>query len=473
MPEKKDQGAHRHAWPPEAITCYMPTYFVLKEQEAGRNIYTLVRVASGKPSFVIRTSRYADLLEAVIQDATIPVFSVTPRQLIEGSFGEPQWRYNSGDDAYTYDFAKRPTYFLKPDFEEREEYEPKPEEAEEEASATQALVFISTPSSVFDDYCQTHKRRKQKDGHSPGSKKTPPRQKYQCPDCKSGKPPAQLGATPQTEFNPKRTAPTRTHDERGALDDCYLDYCTRHRRPKVGNGEGPRGTRYRCAKCVRENRGNPRGGARPSKGHHHTAQAASVQSKVSGNPKCQTCGEYLRVSSRSYNPDHSIKRTYWYCIKNCPITGHEAPGAKDRLPDTFDEVPPIVEKYVKRLGGFRPQDLPDIVQQISMFLWQRALKISDLNDKVRLRGIIAEVIKGYQDEYAPKGGASKSLDAPIREDLEGCVTRADFEPAPEAESNPYQQLEAKEAVEARLRRQPSAPPDELIAHAAENARVSD
>jgi hypothetical protein len=97
MPEKKNQETHRHAWPPEAVTCYMPTYFVLKEQESGRDIFTLVRVASGKPDFMIRTRKYADLLETVIQDATIPVFSVTPRQLIEALFGEPRWKYGSRD----------------------------------------------------------------------------------------------------------------------------------------------------------------------------------------------------------------------------------------------------------------------------------------------------------------------------------------------------------------------------------------
>jgi hypothetical protein len=127
MPEKKDQETHRHAWPPEAVTCYMPTYFVLKEQESGRDTYTLVRMADGRPGFMIRTHKYTDLLETVIQDATIPVFSVTPRQLIEGSFGEPRWRYDGGDGEYKYDFAKRPDYFLEPDFEEREEYEPKAE----------------------------------------------------------------------------------------------------------------------------------------------------------------------------------------------------------------------------------------------------------------------------------------------------------------------------------------------------------
>ena len=50
MAEKKDQERRRHAWPPETVTCYMPTYCGLKEQEAGRDIFTLVRVASGKPT---------------------------------------------------------------------------------------------------------------------------------------------------------------------------------------------------------------------------------------------------------------------------------------------------------------------------------------------------------------------------------------------------------------------------------------
>jgi hypothetical protein len=159
MPEKKDQETHRHAWPPEAITCYMPTYCVLKEQEAGRDIFTLVRVASGKPDFVIRTRKYADLLETVIQDATIPVFSVTPRQLIEASFGEPRWKYGSSDDEYKYEFAKRPDYFLKPDFEEREDYEPKPDEQEAEGEP-------QTPEAAHPDIrvCPKHNVPKLRNG---------------------------------------------------------------------------------------------------------------------------------------------------------------------------------------------------------------------------------------------------------------------------------------------------------------------
>jgi hypothetical protein len=168
MPEKKDQETHRHAWPPEAVTCYMPTYFVLREQESGRDTYTLIRVAGGRPGFVIRTQRYADLLETVIQDATIPVFSVTPRQLIEGSFGEPRWKYDDGDGEYKYDFANRPDYFLKPDFEEREEYEPKAEGPREEDAAPGAQTAgAPTHGTVFDDYCQVHERGKRKDGHAP------------------------------------------------------------------------------------------------------------------------------------------------------------------------------------------------------------------------------------------------------------------------------------------------------------------
>lgn len=210
----------------------------------------------------------------------------------------------------------------------------------------------------------------------------------------------------------------------------------------------------------------------PAKGHHVTAQAASVEAKVKGNPKCATCSEHLRISSRSYNPDKSIKQTYWHCNNGCFITGHEAPNAKDKLPEDFEQVPPIVEKYVRRSGVYiHPQNLGDVIQTISTLLCQRAIRLTDLLDKARLRGIITNEVKGYQSEYAPKnGGSSQSLDAPVRDDIEGSAARKEFEPAPEAESDPHQQLEAKEAVEARLRDQPAASPDEVIASANEDTR---
>lgn len=125
------------------------------------------------------------------------------------------------------------------------------------------------------------------------------------------------------------------------------------------------------------------------------------------------------------------------------------------------------------MNGHDRQNRPDIVQEVALLLWRKAWRLDDLEDKKRLRGIIKATQHQYAGKFAPKGGASKSLDAPVRESEPGSATGLAFQPAPEAESNPHQQLEAKEAVEARLRGQPAAPPDAFIAPVIEDAHDSD
>lgn len=475
MTEKNEQETHRHAWPPEAITCYMPTYFVLKEQEAGCDTYTLVRVANGKAGFMIRTDKYADLLETVIQDATIPVFSVTPRQLIEGSFGEPRWKYGSGDAEHKYDFAKHPDYFLKPDFEEREEYEPKPKEPKaEDVGHEVESTRTPAPDTVFKDYCHIHKRKKHKDGHALAGKGRPPRQKYQCPACKAGKPPVTTAsAAGEQQPDPNRTTPTRTHDAKGKLSECYLDYCVKHDRLKAINSMNTRGRTYRCSICVRENKGRPRGGRRAKRGNSLSdARKAALAFKLENNPRCLTCGEHLRKGKTHKRKDGTTAQ-YWKCINHCTRTGFESDLKRNRLPDTFEELLPIVEKKIAAMNGHDRQNRLDIVQNVALLLWQKAWTLDDLEDKKRLRAIIKATQHQYADKFAPKGGASKSLDAPVRESEPDSATRIAFQPAPDAESNPHQQLEAKEAVAARLRGQPAAPPNESIVPVIKDAHDSD
>jgi hypothetical protein len=467
MPEKKNQETHQHAWPPEAVMCYMPTYFVLKEQEAGRDTYTLVRVASGKPGFVIRTNKYADLLETVIQDATIPVFSVTPQQLIEGSFGEPRWKYGSGDGEYKYDFAKHPDYFLKPDFEERKEYEPKAEEPKVEESCPEAQIArTSTPGIVFDDYCQMHKRKKQKDGHAPTGRGRPPRRKYQCPDCKAGKPP--VTAAPSTgapQPDPNRAAPTHTHDAKGKLPACYLDYCVKHKRPKTTNTMNSRGRTYRCSVCIRENKGRPRGGSRAKGGDGFSAgRKAALAIKLKNNPKCATCGERLRKGKKHKRKDGQTSQYWKRCVNGCTHTGQESEQQFNHL--SVEELQPIVYKVLARHNGHDPQDRADIAQSIALDLHRGILKPADLQDRDRIRRYIDE-----QKRFSADGRRTLDLDAPVGDDSK--MTYADTKPALAAECDPLQQLEAKEAVEARLRAQAASPPDEFTAPIVGDPRDSD
>ncbi len=87
-------------------------------------------------------------------------------------------------------------------------------------------------------------------------------------------------------------------------------------------------------------------------------------------------------------------------------------------------------------------------------------KPADLHDRDRIHSYIAE-----QKRFSADGRQTLELDAPLGDDSK--MTYADAKPAPAAECDPHQQLEAKEAIEARLRGQPAAPPDELIAPAVE------
>ena len=462
MPEKKDQETQRHAWPPVAVTCYMPTYCVLKEQEAGRDIFTLVRVASGKPDFMIRTRKYADLLETVIQDATIPVFSVTPRQLIEASFGEPRWKYGSGDDEYKYEFAKRPDYFLKPDFEEREDYEPKPEEpkAQDESKASEAtppdarvcpkhnvpklrngcrLCRREGPAgTMFEPVCPHHGQK-----YKSGMKGNPPRQSYKCAGC-------------------RRENTTRSPQPAG---DVQPPNCPKHGVAKVKDGHKRGGQRrWRCLVCNPRVRAEAGAGGSSPKGGSTRGLTAYHASKLKDNPKCETCGQRLR-KGKTYKDSEGKERRYWKCVNKCVVTGHESERKFNQL--SVEELLPIVDKVVRRMNGHDPQDRADINQAIALDLHRGILKPAELYDRDRMRRYIEE-----QNRFSIDGRRTLDLDAPVGNG-DSKMTYAEAKPAPAAECDPHQQLEAKEAVEARLRGQPAAPLEEFTAPLIEDAHDFD
>jgi hypothetical protein len=90
MSAKKDEKTiRRHAWPPpqEAERIVMPYYFVLTEERGSVSRYTLIRIVNGKSEHVIRTTKYKDLLERMIQDALVPVFKASPLHLVEAMLG--------------------------------------------------------------------------------------------------------------------------------------------------------------------------------------------------------------------------------------------------------------------------------------------------------------------------------------------------------------------------------------------------
>lgn len=98
------------------------------------------------------------------------------------------------------------------------------------------------------------------------------------------------------------------------------------------------------------------------------------------------------------------------------------------------------------MNGHDPQDRADISQAIALDLHRGILKPAELYDRERIRRYIEE-----QNRFSADGRRTLDLDAPVSNgDIK--MTYADVKPAPAAECDPHQQLEAKEAVEARLRR---------------------
>lgn len=431
MPEKekeKIQEKSRHAWPPEAITCYMPTYFVLKEQEAGRDTYTLVRAASGKSDFVIRTRKYTDLLETVIQDATIPMFSVTPRQLIEGSFGEPRWKYGSGDDEHKYEFAKRPDYFLKPDFEGRKDYEPKSEEpkAEEESKSAEAAPpdaricpkhkvlkarngcrqcrSEGTAGTTFDPVCPQH-GTKHKSGIKHG------RQSYKCPRCARAVPAA-------------------------VTDDGKPPMCEKHGVLKVKDGHKRAGVRrWRCLTC------NPRGARSKKPRGVRGGLTAYYESKVKDNPPCETCGERARVARRVVRAEDGATVTYWHCT----VTGCERVHKPTVQALSGEELEHRLTAAVTSANGHDPQNRKDVVNELVRRILAKEITLAQAMGRKTIREVVKEVNSLYQGKYGKDSPLPLDAPAPSMNGERSKQTYADR--LESSGMNPEEVLMAKETEE--------------------------
>jgi hypothetical protein len=183
--------------------------------------------------------------------------------------------------------------------------------------------------------------------------------------------------------------------------------CAEHDRPMRNNGVGRGGKRlWRCATCVSEHKGRPRGGQRrpaPESNNSDSwaqARAAHVAKVLRKNPKCETCGQRLRIKGRHRNKDGTESVYYFCAVNRCQETGHEAPNSRrNRLPDTFEEVLDLVRKKVTRMRGYHPQDFEDIVQEIAFDLWQHKLTLTDLNDRERMRNYIHSQTRHSQDKF--------------------------------------------------------------------------
>jgi hypothetical protein len=205
------------------------------------------------------------------------------------------------------------------------------------------------------------------------------------------------------------------------------------------------------------------GGSSPKSGSTHGLTAYHA-SQLKDNPKCETCGQRLR-KGKTYKDSEGRERRYWKCVNKCAFTGHESEKKFNQL--SVEELLPIVDKVVRRMNGHAPQDRSDINQTIALDLHRGILKPAELYDRDRMRRYIDE-----QKRFSVDGHRTLDLDAPVS-DGDSKVTYADVQPAPAAECDPHQQLEAKEAVEARLRGQSTSPPNEFITPVIEAANDSD
>ena len=217
--------------------------------------------------------------------------------------------------------------------------------------------------------------------------------------------------------------------------------------------------KYQCPDCVRENKGSRRGGRRVKSGDGFSAaRKAALARKLKDNPKCATCGERLRKGKTHKRRDGRTSQYWKRCVNGCAHTGQESEQQFNQL--SVEELLPIVYKVLARHNGHDPQDTPDIAQTIALDLHRGVLKPADLHDRERIRCYIDE-----QKRFSADGRRTLDLDAPVGDDSK--MTYADAKPAPAAECDPHQQLEAKEAVEARLREQPADPVPGVV-HVAPN-----
>lgn len=377
-------------------------YYIAKSGKVDDEHEYVFRVDESGPKYLIHSRNRADTLDTILDDMCANVYMAEDtRQLIEALFGESNWSYSTGvKDEYKYEFgppAKR-------------KY-PEPPGADDEAGEEEP-----EDESIYVAYCNKHRQRKSKNGKTRG------RQAYICKKC------------------------------RAEADNPEERFCNRHNKPKYKNGKSRHGKQlWRCPVCVRQNRGKPSGGTRTKEAAMSdswaSARAAHVSATVRKNPKCKSCGEHLRIRGRHRNQD-GTESVYYFCgVNACENTGYVAPKKRgERLPDTFEEVLPIVRKVIERVNGHHPQDRDDIVQEIAKDLWKGTLKLKDLKNRERMRDYVKSQTRLSQDKFE-----RPSLDAPVRPDREGRLTFADTAPAAD-DADPHAQLEAKEAVLARLER---------------------
>ena len=161
----------------------------------------------------------------------------------------------------------------------------------------------------------------------------------------------------------------------------------------------------------------------------------------------QACGRRLQIEEHRRTKEGE-DTTYYRCVNKCADAGQQAPvKSRTWLPESQEELLPIVEREVIAAGGHDRQNRGDIINEVAVLLWMKAWTMEDLKDRKKLRAFITNFNEQYASKYNNRG-SSKSLDQPVRDGDPDSATLLAFQTTPDA--SPHELLEAKEAVTARL-----------------------
>lgn len=464
----------------ELGTVVRPAYYIVKA-EGDKHEYVF-RVQDAKPAYLIRSRSREDTLDTILNDMCANVFEAdTYRSMIEALFGEAVWKYSKTDhgeeDDYVYDFGPKPKRVY-----------PEPEKEKEEGTTAAPpteegkIAHVDDPTANF---CTKHQQKKHRNGKGRGGE-----QVYICPQCRKenvGKP---RGGT------------------RGKIlrDGRSLEpYCKTHKRQKQKAGIKGGHQRYKCPLCVAPRVGASKKGA---------AGVALSKAPPRSDPHgiCQTCGANLPISA--HRPNAAGKRIAYYkkCRSGCPTVDRRKLSAATAEADLPPLVPPpwseesqydpfchahkrlkhkdgksktgrtkykctecrrvgaprrlttadvpeedlraFVRPHVARVNGYDPQVREDIVSALITDFYALKLTREQLSDPETIRRYTKSEMRLVSDRFT-----TVSLSAPLGED-DGKSHETVGDQLPSYDANPQEQLEAKEAIEARLRKDDAQHPTE-------------
>ncbi|MDT7543146.1 MAG: hypothetical protein QOE33_3050 [Acidobacteriota bacterium] len=163
---------------------------------------------------------------------------------------------------------------------------------------------------------------------------------------------------PKTELEQKRKNARRAR----TLGSSLSLFCQSHKCEKYKDGKTKGGVqKYRCPKC------------RMEEPHHQAGAPRKDRRKVAlkGNPKCETCGQQMRVRGQWKG-----KRYY-----KCPI----CPSKPKERRDPGEELTAFVREHVTRMNSHDPQMRDDIVQELVTDILAGKIKRKEVEKRETIR----------------------------------------------------------------------------------------